>query len=61
MFYRGVVKVCFKCLKESHFGRDCQDDPVSMEFLASQPELEAAPVAPIQGEVISVARKPLPR
>ena len=53
--------MCFKCLKESHFGRDCQDDPVSMEFLASQPELEAAPVAPIQGEVISVARKPLPR
>ena len=53
VFYRGVVKVCYRCLKEGHLGRDCQDNPVSMEFLASQPEFEAAPVAPIEEEVIS--------
>ena len=51
-----VVKVCYRCLKEGHLGRDCQDNPVSMEFLASQPEIEAAPVAPTGAEVISGER-----
>ena len=36
--------MCYRCLKEGHLGRDCQDNPVSMEFLASQAEYEEAPV-----------------
>jgi hypothetical protein len=58
VFYRGVVKVCYRCLKEGHLGRDCQDiNPVSMEFLASQPQFESAPVAPTEEEVISGVKK----
>jgi hypothetical protein len=57
VFYRGVIKVCYRCLKEGHLGRDCQDAPVSMEYLASQPDLEEAPAAPNEGDVISGERR----
>ena len=45
IFYRGVPKVCYRCLKPGHLGRECRDDPVNLEQLASQPEYEGAPVA----------------
>ena len=44
VYYRGVPKVCYRCLKEGHLGRDCGDTPVNMETLVTQPEFEAAPV-----------------
>ena len=47
IFYRGVPKVCYRCLKPGHFGRDCKDKPVDLEQLASQPQYEAAPAAAV--------------
>ena len=45
VYYRGVPKVCYRCLKEGHLGRDCEDtNPVNMETLVTTPEFEAAPV-----------------
>ena len=41
VFYRGVPKVCFRCL-----GRDCRDNLVSLEELASQACYEEAPAGP---------------
>jgi hypothetical protein len=57
VFYRGVIKVCYRCLKEGHFGRDCEDNPVTIEYLASQVEYEGAPAAPSDAEVISGERR----
>ena len=55
VFYRGVIKVCYRCLKEGHLGRDCEEtNPVTIEYLASQAEFEGAPAAaPSEAEVIS--------
>ena len=53
VFYRGVIKVCYHCLKEGHLGRDCQDDPVTMEYLASQSSFEEAPAAHNEEDIIS--------
>ena len=45
VYYRGVPKVCYRCLKEGHLGRDCKEDnPLDMETLVTQPEFENAPV-----------------
>ena len=54
VYYRGVPKVCYRCLKEGHLGRDCEDtNPVNMETLVTQPEFEAAPVETDQvGEAV---------
>ena len=55
IYYRGVPKVCYRCLKEGHMGRDCgEDDPLNMETLVTQPEFEAAPVETEQvGEAVA--------
>ena len=54
VYYRGVPKVCYRCLKEGHLGRDCEDtNPVNMEALVTTPEFEAAPVETEQdGEAV---------
>ena len=57
VFYRGVIKVCYRCLKEGHLGRDCEDNPVTIEYLASQGVYEGAPAAPSDAEVISGERR----
>ena len=58
VFYRGVIKVCYRCLKEGHLGRDCEEtSPVTLEYLASQAEYEGAPAAPSAAEVISGERR----
>ena len=44
VYYRGVPKVCYRCLKEGHLGRDCEDNPVNMETLVTKLEFEAAPI-----------------
>ena len=49
--------MCYRCLKEGHFGRDCEDNPVTIEYLASQVEYEGAPAAPSDAEVISGERR----
>ena len=54
--YRGVVKVCYRCLKEDHLGRDCTDDPVTMEYLASQPAFEEAPAVQNDGDATGERR-----
>ena len=51
--YKGVVRVCFRCLKEGHVGRDCDNDPVMMEFLASEPAFEEAPAAHNDEDVVT--------
>ena len=51
VFYRGVIKVCYRCLKEGHLGRECQDAP--MEYLASQDAFEEAPAAHNEQDAIS--------
>ena len=43
VFYRGVPKVCYRCLNEGHLGRDCVDNSVMRERLASRPEFYEAP------------------
>eukprot|EP00092_Neocalanus_flemingeri_P041552 GFUD01045253.1.p1 GENE.GFUD01045253.1~~GFUD01045253.1.p1 ORF type:complete len:183 (+),score=58.30 GFUD01045253.1:3-551(+) len=43
IYYRGVPKVCYRCLKPGHFGRECREDPVNLDQLASQPEYEGPP------------------
>jgi hypothetical protein len=53
VFYRGVIRVCYRCLKEGHMGRDCQNAPVTMEYLAGQAAFEEAPAAIIEDEAIS--------
>ena len=55
--YRGVVKVCYRCLKEGHLGRDCSEAPVTMEYLASEPAFEEAPAAHTDGDVITGERR----
>ena len=50
IFYRGVPKVCYQCLKPGHLGRDCREDPVNLEQLASQPEYEEAPAAVVANQ-----------
>ena len=57
VFYRGVVKVCYKCFKKGHLGRDCKDVPVNMEYLASQSKFEEPPAAPNDEEVASGEQK----
>ena len=58
VFYRGVIKVCYRCLKEGHLGRDCEEiSPVTLEYLASQAEYEGAPAAPSEAEIISGERR----
>ena len=47
IYYWGVPKVCHRCLKPGHFGKDCKDDPFNLEQLASQPEYEVAPAAAV--------------
>ena len=41
VFYRGVTRVCYRCYKEGHFSRDCQDNPLTMEHLTNNTEYEA--------------------
>ena len=53
IFYRGVIKVCYRCLKEGHMGRDCQNAPVTMEYLAGQASFEEAPAAISEDDAIS--------
>ena len=53
VFYRGVIKVCYRCLKEGHLGRECQDAPITMEYLASQDAFEEAPAAHNEQDAIS--------
>lgn len=53
VFYRGVIKVCYRCLKEGHMGRDCQNDPITMDYLAGQAAFEEAPAAVSEDEAIS--------
>ena len=53
IFYRGVIKVCYRCLKEGHMGRDCQNAPVTMEYLAGQAAFEEAPAAISEEDAIS--------
>ena len=55
--YRGVVKVCYRCLKEGHLGRDCSEAPVTMEYLASEPAFEEAPAARTDGDMITGERR----
>lgn len=57
VFYRGMAKVCYRCLKEGHLGRECQDNPVNIEQLATQAEYEKAPAAPNESDVISGERR----
>ena len=52
VFYKGVVKVCYRCLKKGHLGRDCNEAPVNMEYLASQSKFEEAPAAPKDEDVV---------
>ena len=53
VFYKGVVRVCYKCLKKGHLSRDCNENPVNMEYLASQSKFEEAPSAPNDEDVVS--------
>jgi hypothetical protein len=50
IFYRGVPKVCYRCLKPGHLGRECREKPVDLEQLASQPEYEEAPAAAVANQ-----------
>ena len=56
VFYRGVPKVCYKCLKPGHMGRDCKDKPVDLDQLASQPEYEQAPAAVVNQQELEVPK-----
>ena len=53
IFYKGVIRVCYRCLKEGHMGRDCQNAPVTMEYLAGQAAFEEAPAAISEEDAIS--------
>ena len=55
--YRGMLKICYRCLKEGHLGRECQDNPVDIEQLASDAGYEEAPAAPKDADVISGERR----
>jgi hypothetical protein len=55
--YRGMLKICYRCLKEGHLGRECQDNPVDIEQLASDAGYEEAPAAPRDADVISGERR----
>ena len=57
VFYKGVVKVCYRCLKKGHLGRDCTEDPINMEYLASQSMFEEAPSVPKDDEVAAGEQK----
>jgi hypothetical protein len=51
--YRGMPRICYRCLKEGHMGRECMDNPVDIEQLASDAAFEEAPAAPRDNDVIS--------
>jgi hypothetical protein len=51
--YRGMPRICYRCLKEGHVGRECMDNPVDIEQLASDAAFEEAPAAPRDNDVIS--------
>ena len=57
VYYRGMAKVCYRCLHEGHLGRECQDNPVNIMHLASQAEYEKAPAAPNEDDVISGVKR----
>ena len=51
--YRGMPRICYRCLKEGHVGRECIDNPVDIEQLASDAAFEQAPAVQGEAEVIS--------
>jgi hypothetical protein len=51
--YRGMPRICYKCLKEGHVGRECMNNPVDIEQLASDATFEEAPAAPRDTDVVS--------
>ena len=55
--YRGMPRICYRCLKEGHLGRECQDNPVDIEQLASDAAYDEAPVAISAAEAISAGER----
>ena len=53
VIYKGMPRICYRCLKEGHVGRECTDNPVDLEQLASNSIFEQAPAVQGEAEVIS--------